>query len=263
MNQLTPKQKGLNTELHCISYFSDCGFLVSTPYGDNGRYDLIVDVNGHLLRVQVKTASGVYDDEENLTAIKFSCKSARINTKESYVKRYTKDEIDYFATYWNNRVFVVPVEETSSEKVLHISLTKNNQDELVSFIDDYTIEKQWKKFFDDSVDFCEPAINNIEIDWVKTETNHKVEVKNKCKRCGKPIAITSEYCPECNAFLHRKVNRPEREELKQLIRTTTFVDVGKKYGVSDKAIVKWCKAEGLPYRKTDIKAIPDSEWINI
>ena len=63
MNQLTPKQKGLNTELHCISYFSDCGFLVSTPYGDNGRYDLIVDVNGHLLRVQVKTASGIKEDE--------------------------------------------------------------------------------------------------------------------------------------------------------------------------------------------------------
>ena len=46
--EISPKQKGLNTELHCISYFSDCGFLVSTPYGDNGRYDLIVDVNNHL-----------------------------------------------------------------------------------------------------------------------------------------------------------------------------------------------------------------------
>ena len=133
--EISPKQKGLNTELHCISYFSDCGFLVSVPYGDNGRYDLIVDVNGHLLRVQVKSASPTVDNSGKISGIKFSCKSQRINTKESKTKRYSKDEIDYFATYWNYQVYVVPVEETSSSKYLRFYSSLNNQDYLGCVLD--------------------------------------------------------------------------------------------------------------------------------
>lgn len=262
MNNISPKQKGLNTELHCISYFSDCGFLVSTPYGDNGRYDLIVDVGGHLLRVQVKTSSEVVDAEDNITAIKFSCKSARINTKESYTKRYTKEEIDYFATYWNHRVFVVPVEETSTEKVLHITELKNNQNDLVSFIDDYTIEKQWFKFLVDFQDFQElkSETNNIFIDWNQYNRVKTPITINTCKRCGKSISMRAEHCPECAKFLSRKADRPSREELKQLIRTLPFTQIAAQYNVSDKAIVKWCKAEDLPSRKKDIVLYSDEEW---
>lgn len=40
---------------------------------------------------------------------------------------------------------------------------------------------------------------------------------------------------------NRKVNRPSREDLMELIRTTPMVIIGKQYGVSDNAIRKWCK----------------------
>lgn len=255
--ELTPKQKGLNTQLHCISYFSDCGFLVSTPYGDNGRYDLIVDINGHLLRVQVKTASLHYDTDNEACGIKFSCKSAKINTKESYTKRYSKEEIDYFATYWNYKAYVVPVEETSSQKILRFYETKNNQDDMASFLEDYTIEKQWSKFLsnlDEKIE--EPILNNQIIEY-KKENN---ATKYFCKRCGKEISYKAEHCPQCYQYLLRKVDRPDRKKLKELIRDIPFTQIAKEYGVSDKAVSKWCKAANLPSTKRDIKAISDEDW---
>lgn len=54
------------------------------------------------------------------------------------------------------------------------------------------------------------------------------------------------------AFNQRKVDRPSKEKLNELIRSMSFVTIAKEYGVSDKAIVKWCKYYGLPHRKKDI-----------
>jgi hypothetical protein len=45
-----------------------------------------------------------------------------------------------------------------------------------------------------------------------------------------------------------------------MIRTTPFTTIAKQYGVSDKAVSKWCKSENLPYRKKDIKSYSDEEW---
>lgn len=58
----------------------------------------------------------------------------------------------------------------------------------------------------------------------------------------------------------RIVERPSRDILKLEIRTQSFVSLGKKYGVSDKAISKWCIFYHLPPRKTDIKTYTDEEW---
>ena len=269
MQKITPKQKGLNTQLHCISYFSDCGFLVSTPYGDNGRYDLIVDVNGNLFRIQVKTASLWYDSNGEPSGIKFSCKSARINTKESYVKRYTKEEIDYFATFWNHQAYVIPVEQTSSEKVIHFFESKNNQNDRISFLEDYTVQKQWSKFLtkdfsEEDILNLEPKKDNVKIIFDKNDSS-KTTKEYKCIRCGAPITKYSStfYCLKCSAFLKRVVERPDRETLKKLIRTMPFTEIGKNYNVSDKAVVKWCIAEGLPSKKSEIKLISDKDWIKI
>lgn len=56
------------------------------------------------------------------------------------------------------------------------------------------------------------------------------------------------------AFKQRKViNRPPKEQLLIEIKETSFVDVGKKYGVTDNTIRKWCKNYKIPYRKKDMK----------
>ena len=77
--ELTSKQKGNLTELQCLTAFYEQGCHVSLPYGENSRYDMIVDVNGILLRVQVKTSSLKHKDDD--TAFMFSCRSSHVNSQ--------------------------------------------------------------------------------------------------------------------------------------------------------------------------------------
>lgn len=88
---------------------------------------------------------------------------------------------------------------------------------------------------------------------------NKKEEKH-CPKCGKIIYPTSEYCDTCRKFLNRITVRPNREELKNLIRTLPFTEIGARYNVSDNAIRKWCDAEHLPRKKTEINSYSDEEW---
>lgn len=81
-----------------------------------------------------------------------------------------------------------------------------------------------------------------------------------CKNCGILISANSKHCTECYAILRRKVIRPLREELKQLIKERTFVDIAKQYGVTDNAIRKWCIYYNLPRTKKEINQYSKEEW---
>lgn len=70
----------------------------------------------------------------------------------------------------------------------------------------------------------------------------------------------SEEEKEKKSKQQRTVERPSREELKQLIRTKPFTQIGKMYGVSDNAIRKWCDFEKLPRKKNEINKYTDEEW---
>lgn len=83
---------------------------------------------------------------------------------------------------------------------------------------------------------------------------------NNCIICGKEIGPNSTYCNECVKTTQRRVERPNREELKKLIRTESFTAIGKKYNVSYTAIKKWCDFEKLPRTKKEIKSYSDEEW---
>lgn len=92
------------------------------------------------------------------------------------------------------------------------------------------------------------------IDDLKT---HKIKY---CPTCGKIISNQAKLCEECSAIQRRKTNRPSRDELKQLIRSTPFLTIGKQFGVTDNAVRKWCDAYQLPRKVADIKLISDEDW---
>ena len=141
--ELSAKEKGNLTELQCITAFYELGYQVSIPYGENSRYDFIADVNGKLIRVQVKTSSLKRDTQG---AISFATASTRINSTQNITRRYTKNEIDYFATYWNNQCYLIPVEETASrEKTLRFEPPANGQIRGITFAKDYELEVQLAK----------------------------------------------------------------------------------------------------------------------
>ena len=54
-----------------------------------------------------------------------------------------------------------------------------------------------------------------------------------------------------------------REELKDLIRHKSFLEIGRMYGITDNAIRKWCVKYDLPRTKTEIKSYSEEEWANI
>ena len=84
-----------------------------------------------------------------------------------------------------------------------------------------------------------------------------------CLDCGIELKTNSLRCIKCSQIYQRKKQRPNRNELKKLIRNTSFVELGKQYNVSDNAIRKWCKYENLPFKKSEIKKYSDQDWEKI
>lgn len=70
-------------------------------------------------------------------------------------------------------------------------------------------------------------------------------------------------CKDCEYKHRRTCERPSRDELKQLIRTTPFTKIAKRFGVSDNAIRKWCDGYSLLRKTTEIKKFSDIEWSEI
>lgn len=86
---------------------------------------------------------------------------------------------------------------------------------------------------------------------------------SECEICGK-ITKNKKYCSqECSHIAQQKASKPTRKELKKLIRTTSFIELGRRYNVSDNAIRKWCKSYNLPFKTKDIKRISDEDWDKI
>lgn len=135
--ELTTQQKGITTEIFVAARLLELGYNVSQPFCQDSKYDLIVDVNNKLYRLQVKTARLINDD-----TIVFNCRSTTKNSQTNKSRYYQADEIDYFATYWNNEVFLVPVQECSSEKRLHLTPVKQSNQ---CYLYDYQISEVAKK----------------------------------------------------------------------------------------------------------------------
>lgn len=132
------KCKGNLTELQCISKFYELGYSVSIPYGENSRYDFIADIDGILIRVQVKTSSTKDDGYSYM----FSCRSSRSNGHRSINRKYDKSEIDYFATFIKDRCYLIPVEECSNSKTIRFNDTFNGQMKNLNYESNYRLDYQ-------------------------------------------------------------------------------------------------------------------------
>lgn len=59
-----------------------------------------------------------------------------------------------------------------------------------------------------------------------------IELKSKCK---------TGLCLSCHSKMQRKVERPSKEQLLKEVNESSYLAVGRKYGVSDNTIRKWLK----------------------
>lgn len=110
------------------------------------------------------------------------------------------------------------------------------------------------------------TLDKILVKQTKLIDNHSEKTKRytceKIKRCacGNIIHQTANQCRECYNKSQQKVERPDRELLKELIRNESFCEIGRNFGVTDNAIRKWCDSYSLPKRKSEINKYTDEEW---
>lgn len=241
------QSKGNVTELQCLSKFIELGYECSIPYGNGAKYDFIVDYQGELIKIQCKSSSyvikknGLVDKD----AFNFHCVTQTTNTQKTTRHKYTNEMIDYFATYFNGKVYIIPIEECSTNKTLRYKAPEN-KGIIYNKAEDYEIEKFFKSLF------------------VNQQQEERKEKIFYCIDCHKnKVHKEGARCVECTNIKRRTVDRPEREILKKLIREKSFLFIGEKYGVSDNAIRKWCDSYNLPRKKKDINSLSDEDWEKI
>lgn len=138
-NELSTQFKGVITQLQVATYLLQLGYIVSQPLVQDSKYDLIVDVNNKLVRLQVKTARKHPKNQGQ--SIVFNCRSTTNNVRECKQRYYSQTEVDFFATYWNKQVFLIPINECSSEKTLWLEKPKNSAS---TYAYDYTAQEVLK-----------------------------------------------------------------------------------------------------------------------
>ena len=142
LRELTTNQKGLVAETAIVYEAVKLGVGVARPLDDE-RYDLILDFEGRLIRVQCKWAGR----SGNVVVVR--CYSNR-RAKEGLSRRpYTDDEIDAIAAYCEelDACYLLPAAMVSGRTQLHLRLerSRNNQWSGVKWASDYEFGARLKK----------------------------------------------------------------------------------------------------------------------
>lgn len=133
----------MKCELECIIKFIENGFIVSIPYGNTSRYDLLVDAgNNKYFRMQCKNAH----KKENGSYVIQTVNKQYTSTSKN-IKHYTEDQIDFICSIVENQLVVIPVELIKECKSKSFRSKKNPplNNSCIStcnWIEDYTIENQ-------------------------------------------------------------------------------------------------------------------------
>jgi hypothetical protein len=80
---------------------------------------------------------------------------------------------------------------------------------------------------------------------IDSKLNPHVKILNHCVDCSTLIERTAERCITCRGIKHRKTIRPNKEDLQKLMWEKPTTALSKEFGVSDKAIEKWCKSMNI------------------
>ena len=110
------------------------------------------------------------------------------------------------------------------------------------------------------------AANFIICEGLTNGTQHSVE--GAISKCAGGKTRTSygfvwKYFENTNYDYEKITKKPSREVLKEQIRTLSFCEIGRRYGVSDNTIRKWCKGFGLPFKKSEINNYTNEDWSSI
>jgi hypothetical protein len=115
----------------------DAGFAVLLPFGENTRYDLVIDNGTSLARVQCKTG------KLSAGAVRFPTCSTSPHPNVRNPHRDYLGQIDYFAVYCpqTTGVYLIPIDEIALARqgALRIDPPRNNQRRRVRYAERYAL----------------------------------------------------------------------------------------------------------------------------
>jgi hypothetical protein len=130
------KTIGEISEVQLMAKLALLGKVILRPFGDNQRYDLVIDDSGKFQRIQIKTGklkNGV---------IIFNTQSSTIPSRKIYGRLYA-GEIEFFGVYCpqNNKSYLVPMSIVGNRGNLSLRIepTKNNQKYGSNWASDYEL----------------------------------------------------------------------------------------------------------------------------
>jgi hypothetical protein len=181
---------------------------------------------------------------ENFTfEVLCECSATELNKKETYYIEYYNSLYDgYNQTNGGDSGYSAHQLEYSQNIKYDLLNTSLTYDDLV---EKYNISKQSLSAINNGRVFKDDKLSYPLRDFSSKEFY--------CIDCGVKISSGCKYCISCAHYHQRIVERPNAKELAQEIVETNFCAVGRKYGVSDNAIRKWCKSYGLPTKKQDLE----------
>lgn len=126
--------KGDTTELRCLLDFQSRGYYCSVPFSGSCIYDLIVDINNRLYRIQCKASS------LNNGVLIMSCHRQTTNTKETIRYIYSKDDFDYYYTFYKDYGLLIPNIGETTSLYLRVNPPKSTFQENMNVASDYLID---------------------------------------------------------------------------------------------------------------------------
>ena len=107
------KNQGDNAELRFMLLNHDLGNIVSKPFGDNAKYDLIVDTRDNLEKIQVKST------RRRDTSGGMDCYNCLVCSGNRLKQQYTEKDVDYIAIYVipENTWYKIPIKEIKGKTV--------------------------------------------------------------------------------------------------------------------------------------------------
>ena len=133
-----PKTTGDTTVLAVMHALQITGYDILLPFGENTRYDLVIDNGERLARVQCKTG------RLRGGAVRFpACSSYAHHPNPKLIRRDYIGEIDYFGVYCpeTGGVYLVPIEDADVRRqgALRVEPARNGQERRVRLASAYEI----------------------------------------------------------------------------------------------------------------------------
>ena len=246
-----------------------------------GIYQIINNVNNHSYVGQSQdiyrrwdkhrsTAYNINDKSYDLPLYRAIRKYGLEQFSFNIIVECSNEELDMLEKYWIKEInpeynLSSGGQNGSSSQKLTPAQVKEIQEILINDTEGRISHKDLAKKYGVT---AEGTIRDINVgrSWFNSDLSyplHKIKNKHVCCDCGQIISFKAVRCNACAHKLTYRAQHPDREELKQLIRTKSFEAIGRQFNVDGNSIRKWCDKYNLPRRKSDINNYSNEEWLLI